>query len=179
MQRSELSDFFCFLRRRTAQKFYATRRPAGATPRRALPPRKTAPYPAFLQLNVSYVKYLGANARPPGGGTTGSIPGGSGAQQLPGLDAARGQEVDRREFFTLPELGAQHFDAAALGGHLKARRAAFDDFADLALDGAESANRQLPAVKYLELHAVQRGPCARSGVAAANQVVDHVNLVRP
>jgi hypothetical protein len=68
MPPSELSEFYFFSGSLAAQKFYASRHAdqtgARATPPPALLPWKTAPYPAFLQLNVSYVKYLGVPGPP-------------------------------------------------------------------------------------------------------------------
>src|SRR3972149_1123395 len=102
----------------------------------------------------------------------------SGPEQLPGLDAARAQEIAGGGLLAVPELGAQHLDAPALGGHLEACRAAFDDLADLALDGTEGPDRQLAAVEDLQFRPVQGGPGARGRSGGPDQVVDYIDLIR-
>src|SRR5580765_6317157 len=104
MQRSGSPISCAFSRRRAAQKFYATPHRAGASPRRALPPRKTAPYSAFLQLNVSYVKYLRAPGPAAARPVLRGVFRGLAAEQLPGLDATGAQQVAGGDFLAVAQL---------------------------------------------------------------------------
>jgi len=101
------------------------------------------------------------------------------AEDRAGLDCARGKQLRGGEFLAIAELGAQHFDAAALSADLEALVGQFDYFADLALDRTERAHRMLAGVEDLQFFFFQRGPGARRGVAAADQVVDEVDVVGP
>src|SRR5438309_2229828 len=108
---------------------------------------------------------------------------GSGADSVPercsGLDLTRGHELRGGDFFPLAELGAQHFDAPALGAHLEALVRNFNHFADLALHRAEGAHQVLARIEDLQLLTGERGPGPGRRVAAADRVVDEVDGVRP
>src|SRR5215212_4368691 len=101
------------------------------------------------------------------------------AQLGAGLDRAACKQFTCRDFLPVAELGAQHFDAPALGGDLEGLVRDFNHFADFSLDGAEGAYRMLARVEDLQLGAGQGGPRARRRVAAADHVVDEVDVVRP
>src|SRR5215475_5467401 len=75
--------------------------------------------------------------------------------------------------------GLEHLDPPPLGGDEEALRADFGDFADLPLHRAERAHEVLAAVEDLDLLAAERGPRARGGVAAADEVVGEIDVVRP
>src|SRR3989442_3904351 len=71
------------------------------------------------------------------------------AEDRAGLDRARGNKLRGAQFLAVAELGAQHFDAAALSADLEALVGQLDQFADLALDRAESAHRMLAGIEDL------------------------------
>src|SRR5205809_8123222 len=105
---------------------------------------------------------------------------GSGADSVPEyssrLDLTRGHELRGSDFFRLAELGAQHLDAPALGAHLEALVRNFNHFADLALHRAEAAHRMLARIEDLQFLPGERGPGPGRRVAAANRVVDEVDV---
>src|SRR5215467_14891718 len=105
--------------------------------------------------------------------------GGLAAQHSAGGNTVLRDEVGRGDFLALFVLGLEYLDAAALGGHEEALRADFRDLADLALHGAEGAHPMLAAVEDLQPLAVDRGPGARRGIAAAYEVVDEIDVVGP
>src|SRR2546421_11705898 len=104
---------------------------------------------------------------------------GSSSQHCAWLDLAARDKLGRRDFFAFAELRAQHFDTSALRGHLEALVRDFNHFADLALHGAESAHGVLARIKELYFPPLERGPCARRGVAAADRDVDEIDVVCP
>src|SRR6185503_17519069 len=89
------------------------------------------------------------------------------------------KQLSRRDFLAVAELRAQHFDAPALRRDLERLVGDFDHFADFSLDGAEGSHRMLARVEDLQLAAAQGGPRARRRVAAADHVVDEVDMVGP
>src|SRR3974377_1291540 len=101
------------------------------------------------------------------------------AEESASGDAVLRDELRRGDFLAVFVLGLEHLDAPSLGGHEEALRADFGDLADLALHRAEGAYQMLAAVENLDLFAVQRGPGAWSGIAAAYDVVDEIDVVRP
>src|SRR5574341_1597218 len=103
----------------------------------------------------------------------------SNSKYCPRLDRPSGKQFSGRDFFAVAELGAQHLDAAALGRNLKALVRDFHHLADLALDRAERAHRMLARVEDLQFLPFDRRPGAGRGVAAADRVVDEVDVVRP
>src|SRR5215831_15727613 len=76
-------------------------------------------------------------------------------------------------------LGLEHLDPPPLSGDEEALRADFGNFADLPLHRAEGAHQVLAAVEDLDLLAAERGPRAGGRVAAADEVVGEIDVVRP
>src|SRR5215467_4072833 len=76
-------------------------------------------------------------------------------------------------------LGLEHLDPPPLSGDEEALPADFGDFADLPLHRAECAHEVLAAIEDLDLLAAERGPRARRGVAAADEVVGEIDVIRP
>src|SRR5215467_13317491 len=116
---------------------------------------------------------------PARGGAGEAGPDGSASERCARDDAVLRREFGRRHLLAVFVLGLEHLDATALRGDEEALRADFGDLADLALHGAEGAHQVLAAVEDLDLLAGERGPCARGGIAAADQVVDEIDVVRP
>src|SRR4029077_8019074 len=120
-----------------------------------------------------------ANKSPARGGAGPQGPGGSAAEQGARNDPVLGDEFGGRDVLTVLVLRLDYLDPPALGGHEEALRAVFGDLADLALYRAESTDEVLAAVEDLQLFAADRRPSARRRVAAADEVVSEINVVRP
>src|SRR5258706_11243498 len=103
----------------------------------------------------------------------------SGAEEGSGLDLAGGEELAGGDFLAVAELRAQHLDPPALGGDLEGLFRRFNDFADLPLHGAEGADGMLARVEHLYFLPLERGPGARGGGSAPDQVIDEVDGAGP
>src|SRR3990170_2899556 len=125
------------------------------------------PWGALLQPYARRVNDL-AKARPR-----------SGPQDRTRLHLAARKQFSGRDFLSVAELCAQHFDAPALRGDLEGLVRDFKHFADFSLHRAEGAHWMLARVEDLQLGAAERGPGARRRIAAADRVVDEVDVVRP
>src|SRR5947209_17581038 len=78
------------------------------------------------------------------------------------------------------ETHPRDLDKAALGEDPHARLADRDDLADLAsADRAKGRSDDLARVEQVELAFACRGPGAGRRVAAADQIVDEIDMVRP
>src|SRR5262249_18507295 len=129
---------------------------------------------------------VGANtrARPSRAGRAVTTPAWARTSRLAAEQRARRQTCGARELAAgdlLPVFAAraQHFDEAALRGHLEARVGNVGDLADLALHVGEAAEKMLARVENLDLLAAKRAPRSRRGVAAADEVVDRIHVVAP
>src|SRR5882672_5079577 len=76
-------------------------------------------------------------------------------------------------------LRFEDLDPPALGGDEETRGADLGNLSDFALYRPEGAKQVLAAVEDLQLLAVERGPGAGGGIAAAYEVVGEVDVGRP
>src|SRR4026208_281582 len=83
------------------------------------------------------------------------------------------------ELLALRRARAKDLDASTLRGDLEALVGHVGDLAHLAADIREAPERMLARVVDLELLAAERRPRAGGGVAAADQVVALVHVMRP
>src|SRR5581483_77580 len=81
--------------------------------------------------------------------------------------------------FAILELGLQHLNRSALSDDVEALGGEAGNFADLAADIGKTPEYKLAGVEDLKPSTVQGGPCARSGIAAANQIIDVVEGLGP
>src|SRR3990172_10935915 len=103
----------------------------------------------------------------------------SGSQNGSRGDAKGGREFAGGYLLAVLVLRFEHLDPATLRGDEKAAGADLGYFANLAFDVTERAEQVLAAIENLQFLAPQGGPCARRGIAAADQIVDEFDVVRP
>src|SRR5688572_15102389 len=95
------------------------------------------------------------------------------------LDRAGGEQLPGCDLLAIPQLRAQHFDAPALRSHLEGLVGDFHHLADFALDCAVGSHDVFAGIENLQLAARSGAPGAGRGIAAADQVVDEIDVVRP
>src|SRR6267378_3061004 len=88
-------------------------------------------------------------------------------------------ELGRGYFLAVFVLCLEDLDSSSLSSHEETRRADFGNLSDLALYRGECAEQMFSAVEDLQFLAVQRGPGAGGGVAAAYEVVSEIDMRRP
>src|SRR5262249_52101437 len=105
--------------------------------------------------------------------------GGLAAEERAGGGAGLSEEFRCGDFLAVLVLRLEDLDPPPLGSDEEALGADFGDLADFSLHGAEGAHEVLAAVEDLDFLAVERGPRAGRGIAAADQVVDEIDVGRP
>src|SRR5579883_235934 len=86
----------------------------------------------------------------------------------------------RGDLLAVIEAATQHLNETALGMHGHARRRDGDDLAGTqSLNGAECSGDLLARIEYVEPPIADAGPRARCGIAAADQIVDGLDMRRP
>src|SRR5579862_2938714 len=89
------------------------------------------------------------------------------------------RELGGRQLLAALGLQPEHLDLSALGGDTEAFGAKCRHLADRTLDRAEGAEPVLSRIEDLDLAATEGRPCAGRRVAAADQVVDVIDVVMP
>src|SRR6267143_5691597 len=95
----------------------------------------------------------------------------SAPEQAARSEAVLGYKFGRGYFLAVFVLRLEDLDSSSLGSHEETRGADFGNLPDLAFYRAECAEQVFTAVEDLQFLAVQRGPGAGGGVAAAYEVV--------
>ncbi len=90
-----------------------------------------------------------------------------------------GAHLRRRQFFAAVVAQLEDFDLAALRRHGDTLLADGGDGTDGALDLGKGLHRMLARGMHLQFLAFETGPCRRGRIAAADEVVDQVDVVVP
>src|SRR5579863_956244 len=103
----------------------------------------------------------------------------SSAENRAGGEAGLPAELRRGEFLAVLRAQGEDFDLPALRAHQQTLLPDVGDRADLALDLAEGAREMFARLEHSQLLAVQERPRRRRRIAAADEVVDLVDVIVP